>query len=257
MKRFKAFFKRNKYTLTAVIFFIAVLVFWEVYVKAKKIENYIFPAFSDVIKALVKLFKNKKFHSELSDTVSRIALSLFWSIALGGVFGLIGGLNRYFNACLKPFVALMKSIPVMAITLVVLLSFGKQDTPVVIGFLMAFPVIYSQTVYGVENIDKDLIEITSTMKGSFFKKLTIVYIPLMLPDFLQGLLVSGGLCIKAVISAEIISRTTNSLGTAMNIAKANMFESTPELFAYCLVALVLTLIFELVVFIIKKLLIRW
>lgn len=257
MKGFNAFLKRNKYTVTAVIFFIAVLGFWEIYVKAKKIEDYVFPAFSDVIRELKNLFSNKKFYLKLNGTLLRITKSLLYSVVFGGVFGLIGGLNKYFKACLKPFIALMKSIPVMAITLVVLLSFGKQDTPIVIGFLMAFPVVYSQTVYGVEHIDKDLIEVTDTMSGSFFKKLTDIYVPLTLPDFLQGLSVSGGLCIKAVISAEIISYTANSLGHAMYIAKADMFEKTPELFAYCLVALLLTLIFEFVVYLLKKLLIRW
>lgn len=257
MKRFKSFFKRNKYTLTAVIFFIAVLAFWEVYVRIKKIEEYVFPALSDVAKAFGELLKDKAFYSRLTSTIWRIVLSLFWSIALGALFGLIGGLNRYVKAILKPFIALMKSIPVMAITLVLLLSFGGQSTPVIIGFLMAFPVIYSQTVYGIESIDKDLIEITDTMKGSILDKTVRVYVPLMTPSFLQGLLVSGGLCIKAVISAEIISRTVNSLGNAMFIAKADMFEKTPELFAYCIVALLLTLFFELIVFALKRLLVRW
>lgn len=257
MKKIKSIIKKNKYLLTAILFFIAVLCVWEIYVKVNKIQDYVFPALSDVLKSLIDLMKQRTFYKKIGFTCLRILKSMILSAVLGLVIGLIGGLNKFFRACLKPIIACLKSIPVMAITLVVLIIFGGEETPVVIGFIMAFPITYSQTVFGIENIDKEIIEITKTFKGSFIKKFARVYVPLSTPSFLQGLQVSGGLCIKAVISAEIISFTVNSIGMAMYVAKSNMFTDTPILFAYCFVALFLSLIFDGIIYLLKKALVRW
>lgn len=251
------FWKKNKYFITGVIFVILLLAVWEIIVKARKIEEYVLPAFSVVVKEFFLLFKNSAFYKQLLGSLGRIFGALFWSIILGVALGILSGINAYIKACLKPIIATIKSIPVMAITLIILLNFGKDIAPSIIGFLMGFPIVYKHVVFGVENIDKKLVEMAKVYKVKRVDRLLKLDLPQVLPSLFAGIETAGGLCIKAVISAEILCYTVESLGLAMHIAKSNMFTDTPILFAYCLVAILLSLAFELIIKLIEKAVIRW
>ena len=251
------FWKKNKYFITAVIFVVAVLILWEIVVKVRGTEEYVLPAFSKVLKEFGLLFGKKAFYRQLWGSVSRVFIALFWAVILGLIFGVLSGLNAFIKACLKPVIACVKSVPVMAITLVILLNYGKDKTPSIIGFLMAFPIVYNNVCFAVENIDKKLLEMAKVYKVCKKDKLFKLQLPQILPSLLSGIETAGGLCIKAVISAEILCYTVNSLGLSMYIAKSNMFTDTPILFAYCLVAICLSLTFELVIKLIQKAVVKW
>ena len=256
-KIFKNFLKKNRYLFVGILFLIFLFVVLEIYLKIFNVENYVFPSISEVLSTLVKLLGKKYFYVRLSNTLGRIIICLTLSIIIGVVLGLIGGLNPYFNACITPIMVIFKSIPVLAITLILLLNFSSQSTPVIIGFMMGTPIIYSSTTFGIKSIDKDLSEMLKLYKIPFYKKLFKVYVPLSSPSIFNGIETCGGLCIKAVISAEILCLTVDSIGRAMQNASANMFTDTPILFAYCLVAIILSLSFEMIIKVITKLLVKW
>ncbi len=251
------FWKKNKYFITAVLFVVFLLAVWEIAVKVSGTEEFVLPAFSVVVKEFFLLFEKSAFYKQLLGSLGRIFGALFWSIILGVVLGVLSGVNPFIKACLKPVVACVKSIPVMAITLIILLNFGKEQTPTIIGFLMGFPIVYNHVVFGVENIDKKLVEMAKVYKVKRVDRLFKLDLPQVMPSLFAGIETAGGLCIKAVISAEILCYTVESLGLAMHIAKSNMFTDTPILFAYCLVAILLSLVFELIIKLIEKAVIRW
>ncbi len=251
------FWRKNKYFITAVLFVILLLALWEIIVKVRGTKGYVLPAFSVVVKEFFLLFESSAFYNQLLGSLERIFRALFWSVLLGVILGVFSGINAYIKACLKPIVACVKSIPVMAITLIILLNYGKEKAPSIIGFLMGFPIVYKHVVFGVENIDKKLVEMTKVYKVNRFNRLFKLELPQVLPSLFAGIETAGGLCIKAVISAEILCYTVESLGLAMHIAKSNMFTDTPILFAYCLVAILLSLAFELIIKLIEKAVIRW
>lgn len=251
------FWRKNKYFISAVVFVVLLLAIWEITVRVRGTEEYVLPAFSVVVKELCLLFKKAEFYTQLWGTLKRIFSALAFSIILGVILGVLSGLNGYIKACLKPVIACIKSVPVMAITLIILLNFGKSKTPSIIGFLMAFPIVYTHVVFGVENIDKKLLEMAKVYKIGKKDKLLKVQLPQVLPSLFAGIETAGGLCIKAVISAEILCYTVKSLGLAMYIAKSNMFEDTPILFAYCLVAILLSLVFEGLLKLLQKAVIKW
>lgn len=256
-KIFKDFIKKNKYFLVGILFIIFLFVVLEICLKMFDVKEYVMPSVSKILSSLWDLLGKKSFYVNLSNTLLRILVCIALSIIIGVVFGLIGGLNPYFNACITPIMVIIKSIPVLAITLIILLNFTPQETPIVIGVMMGTPIIYSSTTFGIKSIDKDLYEMAKLYKVSVFKKLFKVYIPLASPSILNGIETCGGLCIKAVISAEILCLTVDSIGRGMQIASANMYTDTPILFAYCLVAILLSLIFEIAIKIITRALLKW
>jgi len=257
MKAKKNFWDKNKYFLISVSFVLTLFALWELFAVIFKVDSFVLPKFSAVLKEFFLLFKNSAFYRQLLGTLSRVLIALSLAILVGVFLGICSA-NRYIRACLRPVVATIKSIPVMAITLIILINFDKNSAPFVIGFLMAFPIMYNATILGIDSIDKELVEISKVYSVSVKNKVFKIWIPLMLPSVFSGIETSGGMCVKAVISAEILCYTINSLGLAMHVAKSSLEpKDVAILFAYCLVAILLSLAIEFIVKLISKPLLSW
>ncbi len=258
MKTKSSFWNKNKYLIISTLFVLALFLIWELVVVIFKVDYIVLPRFSLVAKEFVFLLGKGDFYSRLLGTFIRVIMALGFAIIIGVILGIFA-VNRYIRACLRPIVATIKSLPVMAITLIILLQFDKQKAPLIIGFLMAFPIMYNSTIFGIDSIDKSLIEISKVYDTSLKNKVFKVWTPLMMPSVFSGIETSGGMCIKAVISAEILCNTLYSIGQAMHIAKSNFFEAKDMaiLFAYCLVAILLSLILELLIKLISKPILNW
>ena len=78
----------------------------------------------------------------------------------------------------------------------------------------------------------------------------------VLPFFRTGCIVALGLCWKAGIAAEVIGIPKNSIGE--HLYNAKVYLDTPDLFAWTLVIVIVSLVFEklflgLLSFIVKRL----
>lgn len=258
MKAKKSFWDKNKYLIISALFVLALFIIWELVVVIFKVDYIILPRFSLVAKEFVFLLGKGDFYSRLLGTFVRVIMALGLAIIIGVILGIFA-VNRYIRACLRPIIATIKSVPVMAITLIILLQFDRQKAPLIIGFLMAFPIMYNSTIFGIDSIDKSLIEISKVYSTRLKDKVFKIWTPLMMPSVFSGIETSGGMCVKAVISAEILCNTLYSLGQAMHNANANFFEEKDMaiLFAYCLVAILLSLMLEFVIKLIAKPILKW
>ena len=256
--QFKSFFNKNKYFIVSICFVLILFVLWELVVKLFNIPFYVLPKFSNVTKAFFDLFGQRAFYQALGGTLLRILITLILAILVGVSFGFLS-VNGYIRACFRPLVASIKSVTVMAITIVIFLATDRERAPLIIGFLMAFPIMYNHTVLGVDSIDVKLIEMAKVYKVSKKDMLFKIRLPQVLPSIFTGIETSGGMCVKAVISAEILCYTVNSIGLKMHILKTNFAseQDMATLFAYCLVAVLLSLLIELVVKIVAKGVLKW
>ncbi len=253
----KKFWQKNKYLIVSTAFVLALLLLWEIAVIVFKVDYWVLPKFSSVIKEFVLFFGESIFYKRLLGSLWRILLALFLVVFIGIGLGFCA-VNRYIRACLRPIMATIKSVPVMAITLILLISFGSKNAPLIIGVLMGIPIMYNHTLLGLDGINKELVEIVKVYPVSATDKVFKVWFPLISPSLFSGIETSGGMCVKAVISAEILCQTLNSLGLAMYIAKNSLeAKDVAMLFAYCLVAILLSLAIEIVVKIISKPLLNW
>ena len=198
------------------------------------------------------LFGKKTFYVNLGNTLLRCVIGFACSFALGFVLGIIGGKKPVFNAIMKPITSFLKTTPVMAITLIILVWFRTVITPVIIGFIMVFPIVYASTADSVAAVDPKLLQMAKIYDFGNKDKLRYLYFPEIAPVIFSTLSTTFGLNVKAVISAEILAYTTHSLGISMYLAKADIFEGTPLLFAYVFVAVIIAAIFELIFTLIKR-----
>ncbi|MDK2966609.1 ABC transporter permease subunit [Lacrimispora sp.] len=174
----------------------------------------------------------------------------FGKISLGFLMAFITGIFAGGAACrfpiigdlLSPLMALIKSVPVASFVILALIWAGSENLSVIIGFLVVFPMIYIQTIAGIESTDPHLLEMAKVFQMSELKKFFYLYRPALLPYLAAGSRVALGMSWKSGIAAEVIGVPLHSIGEKLYLAK--IYLSTADLFAWTLVIILLSMLFE-------------
>ena len=89
-------------------------------------------------------------------------------------------------------------------------------------------------------------------KIPYHKRIFNIYIPNTLPYFLSACSLAVGMAWKAGVAAEIIGLSKNTIGN--ELYKTKLYFMTPELFAWTIVIILLSIICETIIKLIIKLL---
>lgn len=195
-----------------------------------------------VLKRLSELVIGKQFWESAVFSVVRIMAGFL----LGTMTGiLLAGLSARFSwvrELTTPAVQTIKAIPVASFVILVLIWVPSENLSVVISFLMALPVIFTGVLEGIESTDEKMLEMAGVFRLSFGKKIRYIYVSQVIPFFCSSCSVALGLCWKAGVAAEVIGIPDGSIGEKLYQAK--VYLNTPDLFAWTVVIILLSLIFE-------------
>lgn len=136
----------------------------------------------------------------------------------------------------------IKSVPIASFVILSLLWMRSEKLSVFIPFLMVLPVLYINTLTGLEKTDGKLLDMAALFKFSLPQKALHIYIPQILPHILSACSLAMGMAWKSGIAAEIIGLAGNSIGNQLYQAK--LYLMTPELFAWTIVIVLLSMICE-------------
>lgn len=248
---FKKLVKNNKYTLISISATLILFAVWEL-VAVILGKSYLLPRFSSVVAEFFSLFKTKDFYKVTANTLLRSLLGFIVAFVLGLIFGILCGKNKVIKAIISPIISALRTTPTMALTLILLVWFRSSLTPMLIGIIMVFPIISQTLSDSISTVDKKLLEMAQVYEFSKKKILVYIYIPHVTPMIFSSAITAFGLNIKAVVSAEILAYTANSMGLKMYIAKSDIFGGTATLFAWVLMALLLSIIFEIIMTLIQR-----
>ena len=184
-------------------------------------------------------------------TAGRVLGSFLLSFAFAAVLAAVGTFFRPLHRFLSPIVTVLQSAPTMAVILLAVVWLDNSEVPLLIGFLICFPLLYNACRSAIDGVDPELVEMAKLYKLRPADKLTGVYIPSVLPAVADGARSAVSLCVKVVIAAEVLAQTKGSIGVEMQAASV-MFEIA-RLMAWTVVAIVMSFVFEGVVLGLKKL----
>ncbi|MGD9761492.1 MAG: ABC transporter permease [Candidatus Izemoplasmatales bacterium] len=214
-------------------------------------NSLLLPNFYEVIKAMSQIFSERTSLIAILSSLLRLLIGLFIAFIFGFSFGILSGLNKNFETIINPIVTILRTIPVISITVIILIVAGFSLTPYIITFLMIFPLIY-QGIYGaIKGIDQELIDVYKLEDNQLFSRIIHCYIPLISDDIKTSLLQSLGLGIKVLVMAEYLAQTKNSIGNMLYLAKTNI--EYAEVFAWSIILVIVALIFETIINHYKKL----
>lgn len=209
------------------------------------------PTVPDTLRALIALLRTKEFYHSITASFARISAGFVLALAAGIFTAVLAEFNAQIGEILQLLMQLMKSIPVASFVILVLLWVRSAQLSIVISFLMVLPVIFTNVRSGIWQADKKLLEMAKVFQLSAWKKIKNIYLPAVRPAFVTACSVGLGFCWKSGIAAEVIGLPPNSIGG--ELYKAKLYLMTPELFAWTIVIVAISILFEkLVMWVIRK-----
>ncbi len=218
-------------------------VVWLIAAAAVKNEYLIAPVGASV-KEFFTLFENAFFWRALLQTFARTIVAFLISFALALVCACLAVAFKPFAAFMRPVTAFFRTLPTMAVLLLILVWLTPRTAPVAVAMLVLFPMIYSQLSDGIAGIDGGLLQMAKVYGIPLSRRLTSIYLPHLAPIALEqtGAGLSFGL--KLIISAEVMASTRTALGGI--ISEAQAYINLPRIAALTLVAVVLGVLIEIV-----------
>lgn len=206
-----------------------------------------------VIKRLTELIMMEEFWKSVAFSFGRIILGFFLALILGTILAALSCGFFAVEMLMEPLITVVKATPVASFIILCLIWIPSRNLSVFISFLMVFPVVYTNILEGIRQTDKQLLEMADSFGAGLMKKVEFVYLSQVQPYVVTACKLGLGLCWKAGIAAEVIGIPTGSIGE--KLYKAKVYLETPDLFAWTIVIIIVSVGFEkLFMFILRKIL---
>ncbi|PAB60679.1 ABC transporter permease [Anaeromicrobium sediminis] len=213
-------------------------------------RSIIIPSPEETLENLVTILMSTDFLRAVMSTLTRVLIGFSLSFLLALILGIISAFVTPFYYLLKPIVLLQKSVPTMAIILLAIIWLDSEMAPILVGFLVIFPIIYSAVVQGVRDMDPKLIEMANVYELSVYTKVMRIYIPAIRSSLFSVISTALGLNLKITIAAEVLSQPNISIGTSFQIEKSTL--NTAGVFAWSLIAIFIAALFDMIIKYFKK-----
>lgn len=195
-----------------------------------------------IMDALFKQVARSDFWEIVGASFFRIVAGFALSFLCGFILALIAYHFRLVKDFLEPLMLTLKTVPVISFVIMLLIWVGNQSLTIYLAFLIVLPLIYTNTLAGFGNVDRHMLEMAKTFRLSRWKSFLYIYRPVFMPFLISSCEVSLGLSWKSGIMAEVIGTPRPSIGREM--FQAQSYLATSNLFAWTLIVIVLSILFE-------------
>jgi len=200
------------------------------------------PTPAAVLHRLGELMVTAPFWIAVATSLVRILLGILLALALGALLAWLTVKSRACHHLFSPLLALFKATPVASVIFLMLLWVGRDRVPLLIAFMMALPIVWSNLREGLLQTDKGLLEMARVFAFSTAKRIRFIHIPSLAPYFLSACRSAISLAWKAGVAAEVLCVPQRSLGRA--IYEGKQYLLTDDLFAYTLTVILLSVAIE-------------
>lgn len=230
--------KNKLITAGAILFWLLV---WEI--AARLIGKSVLLASPvEVVGRIFALLPEGNFWKSVFFTTGRVLLGFFLGTAAGIVFAAGAGKLPWLERLLAPLLSCIKSIPVASFTILALIWISSRNLSVLVSFLIAVPIVYSNLLEGIHALNKRLTEMAAIFRIPPLRRFFGVYLSQLLPCFRSASRLAMGLCWKSGVAAEVIGIPKGSIGEKLYGAK--IYLETADLFAWTVVVILCSLLCE-------------
>ncbi len=232
--------------LKKIVYFLISAVFWTAlwdFISYKVGMKYVLPSPAVTFTRLYEMMGEKYFYEYAGNSLLSIFKGFIGGALIGTVLGTLSAFIKVADIMFSPLNTVIKATPVASFIILAFIWMDNSDIPVLISVLMITPIVWSALKNALQNVDRELIEMANTYKMPFFKRVTALYLPSVLPSYLTALVTAMGLGWKAGIAAEVLCGTNDTLGNGLLTAKTYL--ETVDMFAYTVAIIILSVIMEL------------
>ena len=236
--------------IIAFVFFITV---WQLIPTLLGMPHYIFPKPTDVIDATIKEWA--LLSAAIQITVVESVVGFLLSSVIGILVSILLASSKMLERSIYPYAIILQTIPVVAVAPIVVIWFGAgYNSIIVVSFLIGFFPVISNTLMGLNSVDKNMDELFTLYNASKWQRMIKLRIPAAMPFIMAGLKISCTLSIVGAIVGEYIAGIgggKGGLGYAITVSAVQM--KTSFLFSCGIAAAILGIGFYLLVSMISRL----
>jgi NitT/TauT family transport system permease protein len=214
--------------LAPALFFVALLVFWEIACRLTEVASYIVPAPTDIFQAALRNISRGIYWKHLSATMESVFVGYGAGVLAGIILGTAFAEIRIIERLVFPIVVALQAMPKVALAPLFVMWFGYGFTSKVITVILMclFPVLVN-TVTGLKSADSDRVALVRAMTGSGWQVFRYVKLPSAAGHVFASMQVSFVLALIAALVAEFVG-SDNGLGILIQNGQLNL--DTPGMF---------------------------
>jgi len=223
---------------------------------SRRYGAYVLPSPASVARGFVDIVVTGEIWRHSLASLGRILVGFGGAVAVALAAGLASFLSRIARGVIHDFLSVLNSTSVFVWIVISIIWFGLSNwAPIFTTFMITLPVVASNIVQGVENVDRRLLEMGDVYRLSGRRKFTAIVVPSTLPYLVAGMKVGFGLALKVSVVAEIFG-VTSGIGYVMNYSREIL--ATQMVFAWALVMIAIMMAADALVFdTLSRRLARW
>jgi sulfonate transport system permease protein len=233
----------------------AILALWQAGATTGLIPARIIAAPSAILATAWQLAASGALLPDLAVSLGRVLLGLAFGVSAGVVFALVAGLSRTGEDAVDPPMQMLRAVPLLGLTPLLILWFGISEVPkILLVALASFFPVYINLFAGIRAVDRKLIEAATVFGLDRWAVIRHVILPGALPAALVGVRQALGIAWLSLVVAEQINADR---GIGHMIMDARDFLRTDIIVVGLLVYAVLGLATDALVRIAERRALRW
>ncbi|HEY9366473.1 MAG TPA: ABC transporter permease [Agromyces sp.] len=236
--------------LPPILFVVALIVAWQLYVVIAQPRPDIVPGPLDVVAAISQAWESGRLQTAVLTSLERGLVGFLIAVIIGTPLGLLLAEVKPLRRAVGPIISGLQVLPSVAWVPAAILWFGLTDATVYFVVLMgATPSIVNGLIAGVEQVPPQLRRVGTVLGAGRTRLATLVVLPAALPGYVAGLKQGWAFSWRSLMAAEIIA-----MGGTIGFGLGSMLQQSRELadiggvLAAVLVILFIGILIELVFF---------
>ena len=198
----------------SVLVLCALVALLEAMVRIFAVPSYVFPAPSEIFKALYAGFAEPIFsRSAYYMHITTTAIEALASFVIGSLLGVAAGALIIQFSLLRrivlPYFIGLQSVPKVALAPLFVVWFGLGiSSKIVLGVLLTFFPLMINTAAGLASVERERLELMQSMKASGWKTFRLVKLPSALPFIFAGLEMAAAYAVLGAVVGEFVGGTS-------------------------------------------------
>jgi putative hydroxymethylpyrimidine transport system permease protein len=238
---------------SAIALIVAILVAWEVIVRAAHVPEYLLPSPTEILADLKTdwVILWPAMWVTLREVLVGFVIATVAGVGLAVLLHLYGPLRR----AMYPILIGSQTIPIIVLApiLVILLGYGILPKLVIVALICFFPVVVNG-LDGLRAVDDDFIRMMYTLDATRWGIFRRVEFPGALPSFFSGMRIAATFASIGAVFGEW-SGSNAGLGYVMLAATPNLL--TSRIFAAILILTVISLVLFGLVSLLERIFVPW
>lgn len=185
------------------------VVIWTTISELHIVNEYIIPSPQKIFMAAFEMIKTGELAKNMVISLGRVIAGFIITFIIAFPMAVFIGAKPKIIPYVEPFIEFMRHVPPIATIPILILWFGIGETSkMVVIFLATFFPIFSNTLSGVTNYDKKLLEVGDSLGFSSKDKFLRIIFPQAMPSIMTGIQLGLGYSWRALMGAELIAASS-------------------------------------------------